>query len=542
MLRYGFSKIWLVALVVVAGCGGGEEKEEKDAKVDDKPSLSDGHAALDGFLGNIADLLVPDAKSKAEVKCEGESCPKDGVEGDSYCSYKRYAETVQFDKFVAFQPNSASLWPGLVVRGEDAQTGLLTPVGVKLAPVTFSFSLENLTNSPVGHMDEPSLSAFREARNDILAGGVTGATAAALDFNITEVHSQSQIATVLGAGVNWPGGPEIASSFNFSSQDKQTKILVNFTQAYYTVDVDSPTTPKDFFDPSVTVEQLQPYVDQASPPLYLQSITYGRRVLFSIESSESAESIKAALEATYKVAAVDVNAMVSTEHQQALKSSSIKAFVIGGAGSEATGVISGFEGLLSYIKSGGNYSKDSPGAPIAYKLAYLDNAATKLAFSTEYSERTCTKSKGKVHAELVSLNHISGSDPGGNIEFYGQVTLRVPTVTSGVVSCSSGGAKVDLWHLPDGQWQNVAEFMSWKPESKVFVDINDVAMGPGKALCLRAELFEEDGSTGELTGDDYFGVEERLVLFENNWAGDHTLHLHGEGQNAVDVALRLTIE
>jgi hypothetical protein len=41
---------------------------------------------------------------------------------------------------------------------------------------------------------------------------------------------------------------------------------------------------------------------------------------------------------------------------------------------------------------------------------------------------------------------------------------------------------------------------------------------------------------------DDFGVEERLIPFENKWAGDHTLHLHGPGENAVDVTLRITIE
>jgi thiol-activated cytolysin len=168
---------------------------------------------------------------------------------------------------------------------------------VKLAPVTFSVSLENIANSPVGHMEVPSLSAFRDARNEILAGGVTGATPASLDFDVIEVHSESQIAIALGAGVNWPGGPEIAASFDFSSSNKKTKILVNFTQAYYTIDEDTPTTPKDFFDPSVTVDDLAPYADAGARRSTIQSITFGRRVIFSVESNESAETVKAALEA-----------------------------------------------------------------------------------------------------------------------------------------------------------------------------------------------------------------------------------------------------
>ncbi len=202
---------------------------ETDTEETGGEEVNAGHQAIDEYVNGIADLVLPTAQSKTEVACQDASCPKDGQEGDQFCIYKHYAETAHYDKFVAFQPNSATLWPGVVVKGYDAQEGLLTPVGVALAPVTFSVSLENIANSPVGHMDVPSLSAFRDARNAILAGGVTGATPASLDFDIIEVNSMSQIAVALGAGINWPGGPEIAGSFDFSSSNKKTKILVNFT-------------------------------------------------------------------------------------------------------------------------------------------------------------------------------------------------------------------------------------------------------------------------------------------------------------------------
>lgn len=500
-----------------------------------------GHQALDDYINSIDDLVLPSAQPKTEIDCQDASCPQDAQEGNEFCSYTRYTETAHYDKFVAFQPNSATLWPGNVVRGIDAQAGLLTPVGVKLAPVTFSVSLENLANSPVGEMNEPSLSAFRDARNEILAGGVTGATAASLDFDIVEVNSESQIAVALGAGITWPGGPEIAGSFDFSSSNKKTKILVNFTQSYYTIDVDAPTTPKDFFDPSVTVDDLKPFAGPGNPPLYVQSITFGRRVIFSIESDQSAESVKAALEATYK-GAVDVNVNVSAEDKNTLASSSIQAFVLGGSGAEATGAVSGFEGLLSYIKNGGDYSKDSPGAPIAYKLAYLDNAVTKLAFTTEYSERNCTQNVGSMHAELVSIHHVGGDDPGSNIEFSGLVGFKYPTIEDGVIDCEKGGLGADLWYLADGQWISFPEYSTWTPSAPTFVDVENVAFGKGQAVCLIADMWEEDSSTGELSGDDWFGTTKQLVLFENGWEGEHTLHMTGEGTNAVDVTVKLTLK
>ena len=529
-------------LVLVALLSAACEPTSEIPDGDGSGEVSDGHQAIDDFVDSIDDLVLPQAQPKQEVECnDPASCPQDGQEGEEFCSYKHFAETVHYDKFVAFQPNSATLWPGVVVKGEDAQEGLLTPVGVKLAPMTFSVSLENIANSPVGTMEEPSLSTFRDARNAILSGGVTGATAASLDFDIVDVHSESQIAVALGAGITWPGGPEIAGSFDFSSSSKKTKILVNFTQAYYTIDIDAPTTPKDFFDPAVTVEDLKPYCGDGNPPLYVQSITFGRRVLFAIESDEAATDVKAALEASYK-GAVDVNAKVSTEQKKTLASSSIKAFVLGGSGGEATGAVSGFDGLMAYLQNGGNYSKDSPGAPIAYKLAYLDNTVTKLAFTTDYSERECNKNVGSVHAELTSIKHVAGDDPGSNIEFYGYVTLRYPTQKNGVVACDQGGAVIDVWRLDEGAWISMQEYSTWTPSAPIYTDVQNVAFGAGQAICLEAHMVDEDYSTGELTGDDDFGTTKQMILYENGWEGSHTLHMTRGGTNSVDVTVALTLK
>jgi len=216
MLKVARSLPILLVALLAAACEPTSSLPDDDNGGEE---VGEGHQAIDDFVNSIDDLVLPDAQTKTEVDCQDASCPQDGQEGDEYCSYTHYSETAHYDKFVAFQPNSATLWPGNVVKGADAQMGLLTPVGVKLAPVTFSVSLENLANSPVGKMDEPSLSAFRDARNAILAGGVTGATPAALDFDILEVNSQSQIAVALGAGITWPGGPEIAGSFDFVLMD-----------------------------------------------------------------------------------------------------------------------------------------------------------------------------------------------------------------------------------------------------------------------------------------------------------------------------------
>ncbi len=496
---------------------------------------------LNDYLGGLPQLPTADEVPPTPIDCNGQ-CPGDGQEGELYCTYARYGETAHLRELVALQPDSASLWPGAVVQGGDAVRGLFTPVGVPRAPLTFSVSLENLGGTPVGTMSSPSLSSFREERNRILAQGVTGATPAALDFEISEVYSESQLSVALGASVDWPGGPAVSASFDFDSSEQRTKMLVDFTQAYYTIDVDAPTRPADFFDPSVSVGEIAPYVGDDNPPLYVQSITYGRRVLFSIESSESARSVRAALEAAFDIGVAGVGAKLDVEHERVLRESTIHAFVLGGSGADAVGVIGGYEGLVDYITSGGDYSADSPGAPIAYKLAYLDSAAAELSLATEYTERRCVRNRATVRAELEDLTHVSGGDVGSNIELYGTIAVRLPTADSPVIDCQTGGVVVPIWHLDEGQWLSMPEYSTWTPATPVYADVEEVAVGPDQQMCIYAHLWDEDYSTGELSGDDDYGYAERLISFDRGWGGEQVLQLRGSGDAGVDVRLKMTVE
>lgn len=530
--------LWIagLGLFALAGCiAKNEITEQPNDVVDDTTSES-----VDEFLSDLPKLEVASSQDKTEIDCE-DVCPADEQDGDSFCTYTRYTETAQFDEFVSFQPNSATLWPGVVVQGRDAQNGLLTPVGADLAPVTFSLSLENIQASPVGEMPEPSLSSFREARNEILSQGVTGATPASLDFEIVQVNSESQLSVALGANVSWPGGPDIAASFSFDSSSAKTKVLVNFTQAYYTVDVDTPKKPSDFFADGTTVEDLEPYVSADNPPLYVQSITYGRRVIFSIQTERSASEVKAALEASYQGVVAGGGVNVSAEHREVLEQSTIRAFVLGGSGDEATGAINGFEGLIEYIESGGSYSQDSPGAPIAYKLAYLDNAVTKLAFTTDYAERTCVQNRGNVRLDLDSIKHVAGGDPGGNVELFGQVVVRYPTPTSPVTDCNTGGELAWMWLMQDGSWISLPEQTTYNPPSAQYIEIEGLPMGPDQRMCLIADMWEEDGSTNELSADDDFGIAGLMLGFDD-WAGTHHVVTHGTGDNSVDVGVSISVE
>jgi thiol-activated cytolysin len=254
-------------------------------------------------------------------------------------------------------------------------------------------------------MDMPQLSAFREERNRILAADVTGATPAMVSSQIDQIDSKEQLAYALKASYGWPGLADISASFDFSNTTTSARVLLSFTQSYYTIDTDTPASPADFFASSVTSSDVAAKIKAGAPPLYVRSVYYGRRILLAVESAESADVVKAALDASVSV--IKAGGGVSVDNENVLSHSTIKALILGGSGSGASqAVTGGFDGIKALLAAEGDYSKDHPGAPLAYRLSYLDNTPATIALSTDYIERTCV-ARAPMVTHQVLANDVS---------------------------------------------------------------------------------------------------------------------------------------
>ena len=220
---------------------------------------------------------------------------------------------------------------------------------------------------------------------------------------IEEVHSDKQLALALGADVSWLGSAAtISSSFDWSQTNTKSRYLVRYTQAYYTVDVDQPGRPSDFLDPLVTLATSSPRSAPANPPLYVSSVTYGRMVVFTFESQYSAQELGAALDFAYS-GGVDVSGDVSVTYKDIISQSKITAFILGGSGGMAAQTIDSYDDLMEFIKGGGDWSKDSPGAPIAYKLSYLQGQAPgRISLTTDYDVKDCERVSQKIKITVKS--------------------------------------------------------------------------------------------------------------------------------------------
>src|SRR5205823_13351363 len=130
------------------------------------------------------------------------------------------------------------------------------------APATISVSIENLAGKKSATIDKPSLSAYREALTGLLDATITGSTPANLYSEIEQVHSEQQLNMALGVQASWGlGVASLKSSFNFSDTKIRSRYVVRYTQAYYTVDLDAPSSPSALFSNQVTLDDVVERMD-----------------------------------------------------------------------------------------------------------------------------------------------------------------------------------------------------------------------------------------------------------------------------------------
>lgn len=475
---------------------------------------------VDTYIRSIDPLDSP----PSQVVEGSKSAPS--AEGDYSCISQDFTETRQYDEIVAFSANSDSLWPGSILRGDSLYDGLFTQTVFDRKPLTFSVSLENLAGAKSAEMRAPALSEFRENLGQILSAEITGATAANIAAEIEEVHSSNQLSVAVGAGVSWPGLAEVNASFNFDNQDVRSRYVVKFVQSYYTVDIDQPGNPSDMIADEVPLSEVEAKFGDKNPPVYVSSISYGRMVMFTFESEFSAVELGSALDFTYRGGA-DISGDISLTYKEMISQSNITAYILGGSGSDAVQTIDGFEALAEFIKQGGDYSRDSPGAPIAYKLAYLaDNSPARLSFVQDYSVKDCTRVSQKIKVTLDSITvERAGDEVGGagDLELYGTITA---SADNDVTLFERGSdATLDLnenepYTLPQG-----------------FIDEGVLQVTPqeGNIITLQADLFDEDS----LNGDDHFAIASFDASFDTGWRRPVDLLISDGGAR---IRVRLTIE
>lgn len=348
--------VLLAVMVMMAGC-------EKDDNY---------REGINDYLGSLPPISTVFPLEKAEtIDSTAEERSPEYIYRIDY-----YSAAAGYDEQIVLNPQTDVIYPGALIKGESILDGSYLPIPADRKPITISTSLTGSGQVSVT-VDDPKLSTVREAINSMM-NQTYDVPPANMGFTIEQAYSESQLNLSLRA--SYSGVVDVSGGFDYSNKNIKTRLIAKFIQSYYTLDMDLPASPADLFNGDINETLFGVYM-----PMYVSSVTYGRMALFTIESELEETQVRAFLQGSY----ASVDASASVDFDELIASSTMKVYILGGSGADAGLTVDGFDAFKDYIKTGGNYSKESPGAPISYKLRYIkDNTIGKMVFAASYPIRT----------------------------------------------------------------------------------------------------------------------------------------------------------
>jgi len=346
-----------------------------------------------------------------------------------------------FDQVAILRPTTGIVWPGALVKGnESLLDGVPEPIGIERAPITLSVNLPGIGENGIRTIENPASSSVQAAVDSSLEWWNNNAyeegyvNAANSSFNLSSSYSSKQLALDVDLNAEWASG-SVSTQFNYFTSETKKVVMAVFKQAFYDVIFDTPTSPETVFSEEATFDRVKNIIDDESAPAYIKSVTYGRIIMFRMESTNIYKSTD--VEAAFRYAAgYSVDGNLQTAYEEILQESSIDLVTIGGNASVATEPISSASTnsagtILDKIRgiiSGENavYSRNNPGVPIAYSVFYLkDNSLAKLGYTTEYTANECVTTQNSNTLSVYLGNFTSVNDCDGWPKGPGEFRFKV---------------------------------------------------------------------------------------------------------------------
>ena len=380
----------LAALLLFVACGGPDGPGGPMSSVD----------AFVASLPGWQDVAPPVSENTGTPTGEPPAIDEETVDGVLYtCSTTPYSIAKNPTEMALFDPDASVLWPGALIRGgSHLSIGALELLALsreRRAPLGISIQGGGVLGIPSGVstvVDQPVGSTIREGINLLVVNALESDVAVGAgtsSFTSVESHSTTQTLVSLGLDARYLSA-EASTRLDSSKDASQHTYSAYFVQRLFTIAVDLPERPSSRFADGVTGADLQALgIGGSNLPLYIDSVSYGRILMFSFTSSDSRERIAAALEFSYAAPAGGVAGFAEADLRETLSSARIEVFALGGPNSGVQNLIRDGS-LASYFEEPLAINQVEP---ISFTLRNLgDNRLAKVGDTTSYHVRTCVPS------------------------------------------------------------------------------------------------------------------------------------------------------
>jgi hypothetical protein len=265
------------------------------------------------------------------------------------------------------------LYPGAIYNAQSVADGRFTTIDIPRNPMTIAVNLVSASSGILSRTlpaNGINRSSVWQNISSLLNSNRNVINAARASFEMKQIHSSEQLKVFVGGDFSgW--GASVQATFNSSSSQSRNVYLVKVTQVYFDVTVD---------DNQQLVGNLP-----SEEAVYVHSVSYGKIGYLRVESSESEQTIAAALNARYNWGTGNAGIQANIDYNKVLRESQTVGFVVGGA----PRIISGPQQMNEFV-SDVRWNPSVQIMPISYKLKFLkDRADAYVNMATSYTERIC---------------------------------------------------------------------------------------------------------------------------------------------------------
>jgi hypothetical protein len=350
------------------------------------------------------------------------------------------------------------VWPGQVIQGKSLLAGDVAPVGpLPRRPGTIDVVTDVITNSPSGQsakIASPDSATVNEARRDIIRALNPTDAPGLLKTDFQKASTLREVGAKLGISVKGSAFGVDANA-TLDQTHKESTVVASIRQVFYTVTYtpDGPQASGIWSESEVDHGDLQPFMGTGNPPLYIDSVQYGRFICVTAQGSFSSSDITAALKAHWE-ASVSGSANVDVRTKEVLESSQIKIYTLGVPGhANFQSIADPIAELQQVYRSGLTLTTQNLGAPISFTCRHVaDGTLAHVGLAAEYTQPLSAVGENVSNREFQVFDGPGGGlvDTGLSVNPGDQVTIHAEgQVWSGVFLSGTHGPEGWPGHKAD---------------------------------------------------------------------------------------------
>ena len=366
-----FFYLTIISLSVIS-CNDDFTNSEVQSKQIDSKGINPSVSIPSKYLNYDENYLSKESKSIEENR-KAHSVNKSSIKLSRINSAT--STTLTSDEIVVTVPQKTFI--GAVYNSNTLDDLSYSAITSRVEPITISYSFP--TDFIVDTIERPSLSSMRASVFKAMkAANFSGQQMLSFDYNIKQFSYYSELKLAFGSNINIGKIFSIDISGSNNKIKKNTGIFAKFTQKNFTMDMDIPEDGNIF----LTNSDLSTVLNQN--PVYISSITYGRLGIISLVSNYTYDEVSFALKAALNAKVVNGTLNIDVNSKKILDESDLSVYIVGGKGTDAVQVVTGFEGFSNFIINGGQFTAEAPGVPIYFSASHAsDNSIYNTSFNIE---------------------------------------------------------------------------------------------------------------------------------------------------------------